>query len=655
MDVKTLLSQTDLVELAEKYTDLTKQGNVYRGVCPVCGHDNDSEFCVYDHRTYHCWACNSSGDAINLLKDKFNLDFFGAAEKLADIMNIDLTHDTAYRKKKEAISKKQQWAEDCHKNVKVVEDYLVQKRKLSKETIEYFKLGADMHGNVTIPLTDRNGCYVGWALRRFEGTKYLTCKNDESFTKSEYLFNMRGALQNLHNNLYLVEGFFCAMTLQQWGLAGVAYNSSRPTKQHIQMLAELAKTRPELTVTLIPDNDGVAYPLVEKVRKDILRYAPDLPVEIMLLPSDAKDVNEALEKGCTAEQFEEFPCESIDLFVLKGELEKCNSMTAERRTVEKYARTVSDNLTLLDIADYLAERWQTEKKPVQDFLHVSQDGTSLEDDFKSPEQCVAETIKMLKEATVQYGVPVLDEGIRGAGRRKDVLVIGASSGAGKTYLAVQMAADMVVRQHKYIIFFSFEMSAGALFERILAYLLKCSTDIVDQRLLEGDPMVYAILEKLKEHIFVIDKNGLSIKELDDYVKEANAKLFDGQLDCIFIDYLQYMKGCEEYQVLAETAKGLKPLAKDNNIHVVALSQLNRGVMAWEKPDMGKLKGGGDIEASADEILLMWRPGKDPAMSPEEKKIRKNTVMIAVGKARHGSKIEEVEMELDPTTSRIKMV
>lgn len=655
IDVKTLVGQVDLVDFAEKYTDLQKQGDVYRGVCPVCQHDNNSEFVVYDHKTYHCWACGSSGDVINLLRDKFKLDFFAAAEKLADIMNVDLTHDKGYKARKEAVNKRQDWAKNCQRNLKVVKDYLVKRRGLSDSTIEYFQLGADEYGNVSIPLIDANGRYVSWAVRRFEGQpKYLTGKNDEIFTKAEFLFNARGAKEQLTNTLYLVEGFFCAMSLYQAGLAGVAYNSSQPSKQHIQKIATMLKHHNGVTVVLVPDNDGVAYPLVEKVRKNLLRYAPELPVEVLMLPDGMKDVNDFFVAGGTSEGFSQLPKEPIDLFVIRQELNKCGSRTAERRVVESYAKTVKDKLILLQIADYLSERWETPAEAVSDFLNVSRQGMNLDNDFKDPDQCVAEAVKMLREPVMSYGVSTLDEGIRGAGRRKDVTIVGACSSVGKTFFTICMAADMVVRQRKHIIFFSLEMSAGALFERLIACLLGRSSDIVDKMLLEGDPLAYAVLEKLREYIYVVDKNGLTIQEIDAYIKTANSKMFDGNLDCIFIDYLQYMKGCSEYQVLAETAKGLKPLAKENNIHVVALSQLNREVKPWERPDMGKLKGGGDIEASGDEILLLWRPEKDPNLLPEERAIKKNKVMCAVGKARHGARIDETELIFDPSTSRITM-
>lgn len=637
----------------EKFTDLTPQGDVYRGVCPICKHENNTEFVVYDHKTFHCWACHASGDVINFIKEKDNVDFYTAVEKLAEELNVDIEHDATYQSRKKAVSDNQRWAMECEKRLPSVDRYLQERRGLTPETIKYFHLGADVYGNVSIPFVDVNGRYVGHAVRRFEGMpKYLTNKNSDIFVKSEFLYNLRGAKEKLDNRLYLVEGFFCAMSLYQEDRAAVAYNSSQPTKQQLVKIASLQRMYPELTVILVPDNDGIAYGLLDKVRKNILRYASGLPVEVLLLPDGVKDVNEFFSMDKSIEEFDSLTRVPLDIFVLKTLLEKCDSVLAEKHIVEEYAKTISDNLMLFDISRLLSKRWEMDEKAVQDFLHVSQIGIALDEDLKGPEQCIQETIKMLKEPVMQYGLMPLDDGIRGAGRRKDVTIIGGSSGSGKTFLTVGMAADMVVRQRRHIIYFSMEMSAGALYERVLGYLLERSSDVVDQMILEGDPLVYNVLEKLKEYMYVVDKNGLTIQEVDAYVKDANAKKFDGQLDCIFIDYIQYMKGCAEYQVLAETAKGLKPLAKDNNIHVVCLSQLNRGVMPWEKPDMGKLKGGGDIEASADEILLMWRPGKSPDLLPEEAEEKRNTVMIAVGKARHGARIEEVEMKLDIDKSQI---
>ena len=593
LDIKSIIEQVDLVDFAEKFTSLSPSGSQFRGVCPICHHGNESEFVVYNHRSFHCFVCGASGDVINLIEHVNHVDFFSAVELLADELNIDVLKDPNFVKRKSLSNRFKSFVSKAHSNLQPVLDYLIKQRGLSRDTINFFELGANDRGDVVIPFVDSNNRYVGVALRKFEGNpKYVNSKNNDLFSKAEFLFNLRGAKALLKHTLFLVEGYFCAMTLHQQGLPAVSYNSSQVSKQQCAVLQKLHSTYPNLTVVLVPDNDGVAFPLVSKSRQNFKLAAPDVPVEVLVLPDGAKDVNDLFTQG-RFEEFKHSELVGIDEFVLEFELDKCSSKPAERKIVEKFVKDISDPITLDGIADFLSDRWQVEKKIVRDFLKVSQNTVSLADDFKTPIQCFEETRSMLTDPRLQYGITALDQGLRGGGRRKDVTFIGASAGAGKTFLTVQMCVDMVVRQRKNAVYFSMEMSAGALYERVLSNLLGKDIESVDRLIRDCDPTVGLCLDKLKEHLYIVDKNGLNISQIDSYVKEANATLFDGNLDVVFIDYIQYMRGCTEYQVLAETAKGMKPLAKDNNIHVIVISQLNRGSRTWEKPDLGDLKGGGD--------------------------------------------------------------
>lgn len=659
LNIKSLIEQIDLVDYAGNFTELNLCGSQFRGVCPICHNGNPSEFVVYNHKIFHCFVCGKSGDVINLVQHVKQVDFFAAVETLAEDLNVDIRKDPEYARRKSISEKFKDFVVQAQARVKIVEDYLTEKRGLRADTVKEFRLGANEHGDVVIPFVDESDRYVGIALRKFEGSpKYVNSKNNDLFTKAEFFFNLRGAKSKINtpeheNDLYLVEGYFCAMTLHQEGFAAAAYNSAQLSKQQCAALQRLHQIYPEMTVILVPDNDGVAYPLLAKTRRNILNAAPDVPFLVKLLPKGVKDVNDLLTAG-RFDEFEDAPLIGLDEFVLYIECEKCSSKEAEKKFAEKFIREVKDPISIDVIAETLARRWNVDKDVVRDFLHVSQSDLQLKDDFKDPEQCYQETRAMLTDKRLQYGITALDEGVRGGGRRKDVTFIGASAGAGKTFLTVQMCVDMVVRQLKNAVYFSMEMSAGALYERVLSNLLGKSVDAVDDLIRNNDPTVEAVLDKLKEHLYVVDKNGLTIQQVDAYVKEANVTLFDGQLDVVFIDYIQYMRGCAEYQILAETAKGMKPLAKDNNVHVVVISQLNRGSKTWEKPNLGDLKGGGDLEASADNVFLMWRPGSNPAIDPRELKVIKNDVMLCVAKARNGAAINEMKLVIDPNTSRMKV-
>lgn len=654
LNIKNVIEQIDLVEYAERFTHLSLSGSQFRGVCPICNHGNDSEFVIYNHRSFYCFVCHAGGDVINLVQAVKQLDFFAAVETLAEELNIDIQKDEGYVRRKSLSLQFKSAVDKYRRRIGVVETYLKEKRGLTDKTISDFELGANEEGSVTIPYVDQNGRYVGLAVRRFEGNpKYVNSKNNELFSKAEFLYNLRGAKPKIKKALFLVEGYFCAMTLHQLGMPAVAYNGSTLSKQQCYVLQKLYESHPEMTVALIPDNDGVAYDLLTRTRRNVLSAAPNVPFIVLQLPEGIKDVNDLYTAG-RIEEFKTLPAFGLDEFVLQNELNKCEYDVAERKIVESFIREVKDPVTIERIAELLSDRWGSKKEVVREFLKVSQNNQNLQEDFKTAQQCYEETRAMLLDKRLQYGITALDEGLRGGGRRKDVTFIGASAGAGKTFLSIQMAVDMVVRQLKNAIYFSMEMSAGALYERVLSNLLGKSTDEVDKLIQTDDRTVKTILDKLKERLYVVDKNGLTISQIDAYVKEANVKFFDGCLDVIFIDYIQYMKGCAEYQVLAETAKGMKPLAKDNNIHVIVLSQLNRGVRTWEKPDLGALKGGGDLEASADNVFLMWRPGSNPNLAPKEQEIIKNELRISVAKARNGSSVRELTLQIDPNTSRIRM-
>ena len=653
---KAIIEQVDLVDYVEKFSEVNLSGSQFRGVCPICKHGNESEFVIYDHKKFHCFVCHSSGDIIDLAQAMHNVDFDSAVHILADEFNIDIQHDDGYQRRKNLSLQFKSFADKCHSRVDSVRTYLEKKRGLSSNTIDTFYLGSNDHGEVVIPFIDHNGRHIGHAIRRFEGSpKYINSKNNELFTKSEFLFNLRNArsLIDHTDQLYLVEGYFCAMTLHQYGYAAVAYNSSQLSKQQCSVLQLLHRSFPKMTVILVPDNDGVAYPLVSKSRRNILSHAPDVPFLVQRLPKGIKDINE-LDSAGRFNEFDSIEPIGLDEFVLSYEISKLSSTEAERKFAAKFIREVHDPISCDIISKFLAERWHVDISVVREFLKVSKNERHLAEDFKNPIQCYQETRAMLIDKRIQYGITALDEGVRGGGRRKDVTFIGASAGTGKTFLSVQMCVDMVARQFKNVVFFSMEMSAGALYERILSNLLGKSTDEVDSLIRDADPSVEPYLAKLKEHLYVIDKNGLTVKNVDDYIKEANATLFDGKLDVVFIDYIQYMRGCSEYQVLAETAKGMKPIAKDNNIHLIVISQLNRGAKPWEKPDLGALKGGGDLEASADNVFLMWRPSSNPNLDPREFEISKYDIMLCVAKARNGSSVNEIALAIDPHSSRIKV-
>ncbi|AFM02485.1 primary replicative DNA helicase [Desulfitobacterium dehalogenans ATCC 51507] len=218
----------------------------------------------------------------------------------------------------------------------------------------------------------------------------------------------------------------------------------------------------------------------------------------------------------------------------------------------------------------------------------------------------------------------------------DLIVIAARPSMGKTALVLNMAQNAAVRANVPVALFSLEMSKEQLVQRML-----CSEAMVDQQrvrtgdLLDTDwPKLTRAVGPLSEaEIFIDDTVGISLAELRS--KARRLKMEHG-LGLIVIDYLQLMslgrRAESRQQEVAQISRGLKGIARELNVPVIALSQLNRGVEQRQdkRPIMSDLLESGAIEADADVISFIYR---DEYYNPESDK--KGIAEIIIGKHRNG--------------------
>lgn len=218
----------------------------------------------------------------------------------------------------------------------------------------------------------------------------------------------------------------------------------------------------------------------------------------------------------------------------------------------------------------------------------------------------------------------------------DLIVIAARPSMGKTALVLNMAQNAAVRGKVPVALFSLEMSKEQLVQRML-----CSEAMVDQQrvrtgdLLDTDwPKLTRAVGPLSEaEIFIDDTVGISLAELRS--KARRLKIEHG-LGLIVIDYLQLMslgrRAESRQQEVAQISRGLKGIARELNVPVIALSQLNRGVEQRQdkRPIMSDLLESGAIEADADVISFIYR---DEYYNPESDK--KGIAEIIIAKHRNG--------------------
>jgi replicative DNA helicase len=218
---------------------------------------------------------------------------------------------------------------------------------------------------------------------------------------------------------------------------------------------------------------------------------------------------------------------------------------------------------------------------------------------------------------VASGLHDLDELTLGF-QASDLVVIAARPGTGKTAIALQIAAH-AARHERTVGFFSLEMS-----NKQLAMRLVSGAAYVDGENLrsgyatpEEFSRVLDAMQVLSEtEVYFDDTPSLSTLELR---TRARRLQMEHGLDLIVVDYLQLMqavhrsKDGNRVQEVTEIAEGLKGLAKELDVPVVALSQLNRRSENTDsgEPRMSDLRESGAIEQAADLILLMWRDREQP--------------------------------------------
>ena len=212
---------------------------------------------------------------------------------------------------------------------------------------------------------------------------------------------------------------------------------------------------------------------------------------------------------------------------------------------------------------------------------------------------------------IPTGLTELDELTNGL-QNSDLIILAARPGVGKTSFALTIAANAAIDFNKHVAFFSLEMDGVQLAQRLL-----CSRAQVDQSKLRNGKLNRDEMNKLIAHVAPINQSPLFVDDNADLgIMELMSKARDlkrqGKLDLLLIDYLQLMKtGKEENRAVAIGAisRGLKILAKELHIPVIALAQLSRKVeeKGRERPQLSDLRESGSIEQDADMVWFVERP------------------------------------------------
>jgi replicative DNA helicase len=235
------------------------------------------------------------------------------------------------------------------------------------------------------------------------------------------------------------------------------------------------------------------------------------------------------------------------------------------------------------------------------------------------------------------GLKDLDEMTSGL-QKSDLIIVAGRPSMGKTTLVMNMAEHAAIHANKPVIVFSMEMPADSLAMRMMSSLGRIDQHKIRTGKLSDDdwPRVTSAVHMLSEApLFIDDSPALSPSEVR--ARSRRMAKEHGQLGLIVVDYLQLMKvpgfnADNRTAEISEISRSLKSLAKELQVPVIALSQLNRSLeqRSDKRPVMSDLRESGAIEQDADLICFIYRDEVYNQDSPD-----KGTAEIIIAKQRNG--------------------
>lgn len=334
--------------------------------------------------------------------------------------------------------------------------------------------------------------------------------------------------------------------------------------------------------------------------------------------------------------------------------------------IEYHARVIAQKSTARELISYSANVQDKAFDLTQDIDELMQEAEGslfklsqkkLKKDYQQIDSVITEAYEMLHKAAertdgmsgIASGFHALDRMTSGW-QNSDLVILAARPAMGKTAFALSMAKNIAVDQNIPVALFSLEMSNVQLINRVIVNTCEIKGEKIKSGQLED--YEWAQLDnKIKDLIgkpmFVDDTPSLSVFELRTkarrLVKEHGVKL-------IMIDYLQLMNASgmsfgSRQEEVSTISRSLKGLAKELNIPILALSQLNRGVenrpggentLDSKRPQLSDLRESGAIEQDADMVIFIHRPEYYHLYKDENGNDLRGKAVIIIAKHRNGA-------------------
>lgn len=355
----------------------------------------------------------------------------------------------------------------------------------------------------------------------------------------------------------------------------------------------------------------------------------------------------------------------------RGELEEVGgpfyisqltSKVASSAHIEYHARIIAQKYLARELISFTAMiqgKAFDESIDVEDLMQEAE-GKLFEISQRNVKKDVTQINPVIKEAMVMLekaanqkeGLSGLRTGFEGLDKmtsgwqNSDLIIIAARPAMGKTAFVLSMAKNMAVNHNTPVALFSLEMSNVQLVNRLIVNVCEIPGEKIKSGRLENyewEQLDFKIKELYDAPIYVDDTPSLSVFELR---TKARRLVREHGIKIIIIDYLQLMNASgmsfgSRQEEVSTISRSLKGLAKELNIPIVALSQLNRGVESREgidgkRPQLSDLRESGAIEQDADMVCFIHRPEYYKIYTDEKGNDLHGMAEIIIAKHRNGA-------------------
>ncbi len=353
----------------------------------------------------------------------------------------------------------------------------------------------------------------------------------------------------------------------------------------------------------------------------------------------------------------------------RGELEiiggaayitQLTSRVASAAHLEFHARIVAQKFIqreLIRVSSDIQSRAFDESQDVDELLDSAESQLfeiaegSIKKETAKINVLIKEAILQIEEASkredslsgVPSGFTKLDR-LTSGWQRSDLVIIAARPSMGKTAFVLSMTRNMAVEHNQAVAIFSLEMSSIQLVNRLIVSETELPSDRIRNGRLEAwewQQLDYKIKNLVEAPIYIDDTPAISVFELRAKCRRLK-NLYDVQV--IIIDYLQLMSGPSDgkgnrEQEVSNISRSLKAIAKELNVPIIALSQLNRSVelrSGNKRPQLSDLRESGAIEQDADIVIFIHRPEKYGMDVDDEGNSVKGLAEIILAKHRNGA-------------------